>query len=92
MTLVLGLHAMWNNKKYSRTLLYIVTFVLATALLIGAGISAAEKDKPKIELTGKDKLPVKKETQKKKVVKAPSIFVPTDKVSADKAVAFPTDI
>ena len=89
---VLGLHAMQKNKKHRKVLLYIVTFVLATVLLIGAGISAAEKDKPKIELTGKDKLPVKKETQKKKVVKAPAIFVPTDKVSADKAVAFPTDI
>jgi cell division protein YceG involved in septum cleavage len=83
---------MQNNKKHSKVLLYIVTFVLATVLFIGVEISAIEKEKPKIELTEKDKITVKKETQKKKVVKAPPIFVPTDKVSADKAVAFPTDI
>lgn len=83
---------MQNNKKHSKVLLYIVTFVLAALLFTGAEISAVEKDKPKTELTEKDKKTVKKETQKKKVVKAPTIFVPTDKVSADKAVAFPTDI
>ena len=79
---VLGLHAMRKNKKHRKALLYIVTFVLVTVLFIGVDISATEKDK----------ITVKKETKKKKVVKAPSIFVPTDKVSADKAVAFPTDI
>jgi hypothetical protein len=83
---------MKNKRKHRKVLLYIVTFVLASVLFTVVEISAAEKDKPKIELTDKDKKTVKKETQKKKVVKAPSIFVPTDKVSADKAVAFPTDI
>ena len=83
---------MQNNKKHSKLFLYIVAFVLATVLFTGLEISAIEKDKPKIELTEKDKITVKKEPKKKKVVKAPPIFVPTDKVSADKAVAFPTDI
>ena len=81
-----------KNKKLSKILISIVISMLAIVLLIGVEISASEKAKPKIELTGKDKTPVKKEAQKKKVVKTPSVFVPTDKVSADKAVAFPTDI
>ena len=83
---------MKNNKKHKKVRLYIVTFVLAAVLFTGVEIFALEKDKPKIELTDKDKKTVKKEPQKKKVVKAPAIFVPTDKVSADKAVAFPADI
>ena len=83
---------MQKNKKHIKVFLYIVTFVLAAVLFTGVEIFALEKDKPKIELTDKDKKTVKKETQKKKAVKAPSVFVPTDKVSADKAVAFPTDI
>jgi len=83
---------MKNNKKHKKVWLYIVIFVLAAVLFTGVEIFALEKDKPKIELTEKDKLPVKKETQKKKAVKAPPVFVPTDKVSADKAVAFPADI
>jgi hypothetical protein len=83
---------MQKNKQKSKVLHTILSFALAIVLLIGAGISAAEKDKPKGELTGKNKIPAKEKIQKKEVVKAPDIFVPTDKVSADQAVAFPTDI
>jgi uncharacterized alpha/beta hydrolase family protein len=83
---------MQKNKQKSKVFLIIVSFALATVLFIVIGISAAEKDKQKSELTGKNKNPVKKEIQKEKVVKAPVIFVPTEKVSADQAVAFPTDI
>lgn len=83
---------MQKNKQKSKVFLTIVSFALAIMLLIGTEISATEKDKPKGELTGGNKIPVKEETQKKEVVKAPVTFVPTDKVSADQAVAFPTDI
>ena len=83
---------MKNNKKQKNVRLYIVTVVLAAGLFAGVAVFAVEKDKPKIELTDKDKKAVKKETQKKKAVKTPPVFVPTDKVSADKAVAFPADI
>lgn len=83
---------MQNNKQKCKVFLTIVSFALATVLLVGAGISATEKDKPKGELTGENKIPIKEETQKKEIVKATVIFVPTDKVSADQAVAFPTDI
>ena len=92
MTSALGLHAMWNNKKYIRILHYIAISLVATVLFLGVAISAKEKDKTKGGVTGQDKAPVRKETKKKKVVKAPVIFVPTEKVSADQAVAFPIDI
>lgn len=83
---------MQKNKQKSKVFMSIVSFTLATVLFIGAGISETEKDKQKNKLTGKNKNPVKKEIQKEKVVKPPVIFVPTEKVSADQAVAFPTDI
>ena len=83
---------MQKNKQKSKVFLTIVSFALATVLFIGAGISDTEKDKQKNKLTGKNKNPVKKEIQKKKDVKAPKSFVPTEKVTADQAVAFPTDI
>lgn len=83
---------MQKNKQKSKIFLTIVSFALAAVLFIGAGISDTEKDKQKSELTGKNKNPVKKENQKQKDVKAPKNFVPTEKVTADQAVAFPTDI
>ena len=83
---------MWNSKKNSWMLLDIMTFVISTVMFVGVAISAEEKGETKSGQTGKDKIPVKTETKKKKVVKPPSTFVPTDKVSADQAVAFPTDI
>jgi hypothetical protein len=61
-------------------------------LLIGAGISVAEKDKQKSELTEEKEKPEKKVHKKEKDAKAPKNFVPTEKVTADQAVAFPSDI
>ena len=83
---------MQKNKRKSKVFLTIVSLALATVLLIGAEISATEKDKLKGELTGKIQIPIEKEAQKKEAVKAPVVFVPTEKVTADQAVAFPTDI
>ena len=65
-------------------------------MLVGAGISVAGKDKQKSELTEENEDSGKKVTKKKikkgKNVKAPKNFVPTEKVTADQAVAFPSDI
>ena len=83
---------MQKSKRKNRVFLTIVPLALATVLLIGAEITATEKDKPKGELARKNRTFVQEETKKKKVVKAPVVFIPTDKVSADQAVAFPTDI
>jgi len=57
----------------------------------GPAVHAAE-DTQKKERTEDYKPPAKKEATKKKTAKSPDRFVPTDKVSADRAVAFPTDI
>jgi len=83
---------MQKNKLKNKVFLTIVSLTLATLLLIGAEITATEKDKQKSKLTGNNKILVEKETKKKEAVKVPTTFVPTDKVSADQAVAFPTDI
>ena len=61
-------------------------------MFFAAWISAAEKDKQKSELKGENENPIKEEIKKEKVVKPPRNFVPTEKVTADQAVAFPSDI
>ena len=83
---------MQNNKYKNNVFLTIVSFALAAVLFIGTRISATEKGRPQDELTGSNAIPSAEEHQKKEVVQAPATFVPTDEVSADQAVAFPTDI
>jgi hypothetical protein len=61
-------------------------------LLVAGVLPAAAEDIPQNKAAQKQSVPVKKQTTKKKTVKTVDTFVPTDKVSADKAVAFPTDI
>jgi hypothetical protein len=92
MTSVSGLHVMQKNKQKSKVFLTIVSFALAAVLFFAAWISAAEKDKQKSELKGENENPIKEEIKKEKVVKPPRNFVPTEKVTADQAVAFPSDI
>ncbi len=83
---------MQKKRKKSKLFLVIVSVSLLMALLMGAALSFAGKDKQKSELAGDEKVPEKKEPRKKKVRKAPGTFIPTEKVTADQAVAFPTDI
>jgi|TARA_Y100000031_G_scaffold103431_1_gene113441 nitrate reductase cytochrome c-type subunit len=87
---------MQKNKQKSKVFLTIVSFALAAVLFFAAWISAAEKDKQKSELKGENENPIKEEIKeeikKEKVVKPPRNFVPTEKVTADQAVAFPSDI
>ncbi len=83
---------MQKNNQKSKVFLKIVSIALVAVLLIGAGISVAEKDKQKSELTEEKEKPEKKVNKKEKDVKAPKNFVPTEKVTADQAVAFPSDI
>jgi len=83
---------MQKNNQKSKVFLKIVSIALVAVLLIGAGISVAEKDKQKSELTEEKEKPEKKVNKKEKDVKAPKSFVPTEKVTADQAVAFPSDI
>jgi hypothetical protein len=65
---------------------------LALMFISAATPLHAEDNTPKTEIKEESKPPVKKQPPKKKDSRAPGTFVPTDKVSADQAVAFPTDI
>lgn len=80
MTLDLGLYDMQSNKRNGKAIFTIVFIALVALLFIGAGISATENDKQKNAST------------EEKSKEAPVIFQPTEKVTADQAVAFPTDI
>ena len=80
-------------KKNKRNVLpWILACVLAAWLPIAGVLPAVADDTIQSEITGKQDVPIKKQTPKKKAVKTPDVFIPTDKVSADRAVAFPTDI
>lgn len=79
------------KKNKTIVLTWMGAFMLATCLLAG-GMTAAAEDTPQKEVTGQQNIPVKKQTPEKKPVKTPGTFIPSNKVSADQAVAFPTDI
>ncbi len=83
---------MQKNRQKSKVFLAIVFIALSAVMLVGADVSAAGKDKQKGELTEEKENPPKKAIKKEKDVKAPKNFVPTEKVTADQAVAFPSDI
>ena len=70
--------------------------VLVAALLLGAGLTAEEKEKPQYDIEAPKKASAdtkdsktKKDEEKETKTKT---FKPTEEVSADQAVAFPTDI
>jgi hypothetical protein len=85
-----GLRAM---KKFNTALLSCIFACLLAAWLLVAGVlPATAEDIPQDKAAEKQSAPVKKQTPKKRTVKTPDTFVPTEKVSADRAVAFPTDI
>ena len=68
-----------------------VLALLLVCMPAGPAVHAAE-DTQKKERTEDYRPPAKKNTAKKKTAPSPDRFEPTDKVSADRAVAFPTDI
>lgn len=80
-----------KNKKLTAGAC-VVSCALAALLCAGDVPPAAAEDTPKKEVPGQQDIPVKKQPPKKSAVKTPGTFVPTDKVSADQAVAFPTDM
>lgn len=82
---------MQKITQKSKSFLILVFLALLTAALFLPNIFATEEG----ELTArseKKEVVVEKDTQKKNGEKLPENFVPNEKVSADQAVAFPTDI
>lgn len=83
---------MRNNKHRKHVALAILSTSLSAVLLTGLGISAVENANPQSESTGTDTISPKEKGPRGKKGEAPAVFVPTEKVSADQAIAFPTDI
>ena len=90
-----GLHDMQNNKRNGKSILTIVLIalvVLVALLFIGAEISATANDKQENASVEENKGLSNGQSHEEKATEAPTIFQPTEKVTADQAVAFPTDI
>ncbi len=69
-----------------------IDFVLAL-LLMGQGLSIAAEEQAQKEPLPADRTPAMEDKREpKKPLKAPPPFVPTEEISADNAVSFPTDI
>ena len=68
-------------------------FLLLTLLWFSIGLFAAEDNKQKNEKTKQQKTTSSKPSPGKRArVKTLEEFIPSEEVSADKAVAFPSDI
>ncbi len=80
------------QKRRSETQRIIYRFVvfLISILIIGYALAASDPKKPASDISGKHKsASVEK---KRQGTATPPGFVPSEKVSADKSVSFPTDI
>lgn len=77
-----------KNKVFPKGMFISVVLVL----LIVTGISSAEKNKQQSNLLGTIKNSVQKQFKKGISSKENETFIPTEVISADQAVAFPTDI
>jgi hypothetical protein len=86
---VSGSPVMQNNKKINKS---ISASIFLAVLLMGGGILVAEENKQDTALTAENEGSSGKKTQKQKVDNAVTEFVSKEKISADQAVAFPTDI
>jgi hypothetical protein len=79
------------KKNKNAALVWMGALILAASMFAGV-LPAAAEDTPQSKPAEEQGAPIQKQAPKKKTVKTPDTFVPTDKVSADRAVAFPTDI
>ncbi len=70
----------------------IIMIVLVTLLLIGTSILATEKGRENSGLVSGYKAIIESKNQQKETSRKTKTFIPKDKVTADQAVAFPTDI
>ncbi len=95
MILVLELLGMRKQNHKNKKNTNIIFLILVAITLIGTGLFAAEKEgniEGFIDFIGNTKNSKKQTNKNKKVGKTPNTFIPTEVVSADQAVAFPTDI
>ncbi len=79
-----------NPRTNTRRSIYRLAVLLISTVAIGHALALSEPEKPVPVISGENK-PVP-EAKERRVVTTPRVFVPSEKVSADKAVSFPTDI
>ncbi len=79
------------NSKSARSRLRVFR-TLAVLMFVAAAISANQGDHQAREHSGTILDPVTEGGQDPQRDKDPKAFVPTEKLAADRAVAFPTDI
>lgn len=83
---------MQKNNRKSKLVHALLFRSLAMLLFVAAAIAANQDDHDAGEQAGKSSGPVTQESQGQQGEQDPKPFVPSEKLSADKAVAFPTDI
>ena len=70
-----------------------LAWVLGGLLLVaGQGLCAAEEEKQKDEAPRQEKTAEESKGRREQPAKVPPVFIPTEEISADNAVSFPTDI
>jgi len=74
-------------KRFISGLALLVFFMMA-----GEGHSATEIQNPETKPADKASPVPERKAQFSRTNKEPSVFVPTEKISADKDISFPTDI
>ena len=83
---------MWKKKKINKAFPAVIFSILLIALFIGGGLLAAEENKQKGASAEDAEIPTDEKIPNTEVDEAPANFIATEEVSADQAVAFPTDI
>lgn len=82
-----------HNKQTRSCNLNILHFVLLMPFLVAAaGYTATEKQNTDTKSTDQAKPVVERKSQPSEIKKETNTFVPTEKISADKGISFPTDI
>ncbi len=79
-----------NRRSNTRLIIYCLGVLLISMVVIGYALAASESNKTTSEPSG-IRPPTADESKRQKTP-PPLTFVPSEKVSADKAVSFPTDI
>ncbi len=83
---------MQTNKQIIKIFLYFISLTIFIWIFISSGVSATEEQYNKKNPALKTQHPKIKNKPQKKVVQTPKSFIPSEDVSADQAIAFPTDI
>ena len=79
-----------DHRNNTRRIIYRLAVLLILTVAIGHALALPEPKGPVPGISGADKaVPDRKERHGAAI---PPVFVPSEKVSADKAVSFPTDI